>query len=226
MSFDFISLEAIQNLAHTYGYWFIFFGIMLENAGIPLPGETITLVGGFLSGSGELNYAFVLACTTFGAIIGDSCGYWLGKWGGIKGLEKIGKLLRLSHENIALVRDKFVGNADRAVFFGRFITLLRIFAGPMAGLSGMPYGRFMFFNAVGAIAWSLTMTGLAYFAGNFISLDRLVGYMTQFGLLLFVAVAIWLAVPPLLRLLKKWRVNPTKSIEVIPPKSISEGQDS
>jgi membrane protein DedA with SNARE-associated domain len=225
MSFDFISLEALQNLAHTYGYWFIFFGIMLENAGIPLPGETITLVGGFLSGSGELNYAFVLACTTFGAIIGDSCGYWLGKWGGIKALEKIGKLLRLSHENIALVRDKFVGNADRAVFFGRFITLLRIFAGPMAGLSGMPYGRFLFFNATGAIAWALIMTGLAYFAGNFISLDRLVGYMTQFGMLLFLAVAIWLAVPPLLRLIKKWRVNPAKSTEVIPPRAISEGQD-
>jgi membrane protein DedA with SNARE-associated domain len=226
MSFDFISLEAIQNLAHIYGYWFIFFGIMLENAGIPIPGETITLVGGFFAGSGELSYVLVLACATSGAIIGDNCGYWIGRWGGIEVLEKIGKLFRLRHEDIARAREKFIGNADRAVFFGRFIALLRIFAGPMAGLSGMPYGRFLFFNAAGAIAWSLTMTGLAYFAGSFIPLDRLVGYMTQFGILLFLAVATWLAVSPLLRSIKKWRVNPTKSIEVVPPRTISESQDS
>jgi membrane protein DedA with SNARE-associated domain len=227
MSFDFISLEAIQNLAHTYGYWFIFFGIMLENAGIPLPGETITLVGGFFAGSGELRYALVLACATSGAIIGDNFGYWIGRWGGIKVLEKIGKLFRLSPEDIARAREKFIGNADRAVFFGRFIALLRIFAGPMAGLSGMPYKRFLFFNATGAIAWALTMTGLAYFAGSFIPLDKLVGYMTRFGIFALLAVFIWLSVPPLLRSIEKRRGDrSTKSIEVIPSRAISEGQDS
>jgi membrane protein DedA with SNARE-associated domain len=213
MSFDFISLEAIQNLAHTYGYWFIFFGIMLENAGIPIPGETITLVGGFLSGSGELSYPLVLACATSGAILGDNCGYWLGRWGGIKALEKIGKLFRINHEEIVRAREKFIGNSDRAVFFGRFIALLRIFAGPMAGLSGMPYGRFLFFNAAGAIVWSLIMTSLAYFAGRFIPLNKLVEYTTRFGILALLVVFIWLSVPPLFRLIKKLRGKQTKSID-------------
>ncbi len=226
MSFDFISLEAIQNLAHTYGYWFVFFGIMLENAGIPIPGETITLVGGFFAGSGELNYILVLACATSGAIIGDNCGYWIGRWGGIKVLEKIGKLFRLSHEDIARAREKFIGNADRAVFFGRFIALLRIFAGPMAGLSGMPYGRFLFFNAVGAIAWALTMTSLAYFAGSFVPLDRLVSFITQFGVFALLAVLLWLSVPPLLRWIQKRRGDRTKSIEGIPSREIGKGKDS
>ncbi len=226
MSFDFISLEAIQNLAHTYGYWFIFFGIMLENAGIPIPGETITLVGGFLAGSGELNYVLVLACATSGAIIGDNCGYWIGRWGGIKVLENIGKLFRLSHEDIARAREKFIGNADRAVFFGRFIALLRIFAGPMAGLSGMPYGRFLFFNAAGAIAWSLTMTSLAYFAGSFIPLDKLVGYMARFGIFALLALFTWLSGPPLLRAIQKCRGDRTKPIEVVPTRVISESRDS
>ncbi len=226
MSFDFISLEAIQNLAHTYGYWFIFFGIMLENAGIPIPGETITLVGGFFAGSGELSYVFVLGCAICGAIIGDNCGYWLGRWGGIKVLEKIGKLFRLSHEDITRAREKFIGNADRAVFFGRFIALLRVFAGPVAGLSGMPYGRFLFFNAAGAIAWALTMTSLAYFAGSFIPLNKLVGYIARFGIFALIAIFVWLSVPPLLRAIAKRRADRVKSIEIPPNTANSKVQDS
>jgi len=62
MHFEFFSLEIIQEWIQQYGYWIVFLGIMLENAGIPLPGETITLVGGFLAGNGELRYPLVLLC--------------------------------------------------------------------------------------------------------------------------------------------------------------------
>ncbi len=202
MSFDFISLETIQDLAHQYGYWVIFFGIMLENAGIPLPGETITLVGGFLAGSGELNFGLVLLCAVCGAIVGDNFGYWLGRWGGLHALENIGKLFRISPEEITKAKDQFSGNAERAVFFGRFIALLRVFAGPMAGLTNMSYPRFLFFNAAGAIAWGLTMTSLAYFAGRFIPLEKLVQSVLKFGLLALAGVIIWFAVPPTIKWLK------------------------
>jgi len=202
MSPELISLETIQALAHQYGYLVIFFGIMLENAGIPLPGETITLVGGFLAGSGELSYALVLLSAVSGAIIGDSCGYWVGRWGGMTVLEKVGKFFRVPPDEIVKARDKFSGNADRAVFFGRFIALLRVFAGPMAGLTGMPYPRFLFFNAMGAIAWGTIMTSLAYFAGSFIPLDKLVEYVLQFGIFALVAVVAWFAIPVLVKLLK------------------------
>ncbi|NEO92120.1 MAG: DedA family protein, partial [Moorea sp. SIO3G5] len=60
MSFELLSLETVQDIAKDYGYWAVFFGIALENAGVPIPGETITLVGGFGAGSGELNYWVVL----------------------------------------------------------------------------------------------------------------------------------------------------------------------
>jgi membrane protein DedA with SNARE-associated domain len=202
MSPEFISLETIQALAHQYGYLVIFFGIMLENAGIPLPGETITLVGGFLAGSGELNYALVLLSAVSGAIIGDSCGYWVGRWGGMAALEKVGKIFRIDPEEITKARDKFNGNADRAVFFGRFIALLRVFAGPMAGLAGMPYPRFLFFNAMGAIAWGTIMTSLAYFAGSFIPLDKLVKYVVQFGILALIGVVAWFSIPALIKFVK------------------------
>jgi membrane protein DedA with SNARE-associated domain len=224
MSFDFIPLEAIQNLAHTYGYWFVFFGIMLENAGIPFPGETIILVGGFLAGSHELSYPIVLICTIIGAILGDNFGYWLGRWGGLRVLEKIGGIFRFSHEDVAKARDRFVGNADRAVFFGRFITLLRIFAGPLAGLSGMSYRRFLFFNVSGAIVWSLTITSLAYFAGSFISLEQLAKYVTQFGLFVLLGILAWISIPQIFKFLKNSRSPDTKSsIPALPiNKAISE----
>ncbi len=81
MSVEFLSLENVQKIAHHYGYLAIFLGIAIENTGIPLPGETITISGGFLAGSGELNYWAVLFTTIAGAVLGDNGGYWVGKKG-------------------------------------------------------------------------------------------------------------------------------------------------
>ena len=82
MSLEFISLENIQEFAKQYGYLSVFVLILLENLGIPLPGETVTLVGGFLAGSGQLNYWLVLGSAIFGAVLGGTCGYWVGRFTG------------------------------------------------------------------------------------------------------------------------------------------------
>jgi membrane protein DedA with SNARE-associated domain len=210
MSLELFTLTEIKDLAQQYGYWVVFFGIMLENTGIPLPGETITLVGGFLAGSGELAYPYVLSAAIGGAIVGDNFGYWLGRWGGLSFLERVGKLFRLDPEEITRARDRFNGNSDRAVFFGRFIALLRIFAGPLAGLSGMSYPRFLFFNAAGAIAWGATMTSLAYFAGSFIPLEKLVNYVLKFGLAALVIVLAWFLLPPAI---EAWKLRSVVSLD-------------
>ena len=168
---------------------------MLENAGIPLPGETITLVGGFLAGNGELTYPLVLLSAVLGAILGDSAGYWLGRWGGLPALEKIGQLFRMPTDEIAIAREKFRGSAERAVFFGRFIAILRIFAGPMAGLTGMPYPRFLFFNATGALVWGAVTTGVAYYAGTLIPLETLVSGVVKVSSIILGAVLLWFASP-------------------------------
>ncbi|MEO8893023.1 MAG: DedA family protein, partial [Coleofasciculaceae cyanobacterium] len=73
MSFEFLSLETIQEIARQYGYWAVFLGIALESIGIPLPGETITIVGGFLAGSGELSYWLVLGSAIAGTVLGIIC---------------------------------------------------------------------------------------------------------------------------------------------------------
>lgn len=211
MHLEFFSLDTIQEWIQQYGYWIVFFGIMLENAGIPLPGETITIVGGFLSGNGELNYSLVLLCAVLGATLGDSIGYWLGRWGGLAIFEKVGQLFRMPSNEIDLAREKFLGNADRAVFFGRFVAILRVFAGPMAGLSGMPYPRFLFFNALGALVWGLITTGIAYFAGTLIPVEYLVSGALQLSLIGLIVLIGWLAIPPFIKWFKQ-KYWPTPSV--------------
>lgn len=185
-----ISLDFIEEIARQYGYWAVFLGISLENAGIPIPGETITVVGGFLAGEGELKYQGVLSCAIAGAIVGDNFGYWLGKWGGWSLILRVAKLFQVETVRLEAVRAQFGANADKAVFFGRFIALLRIFAGPLAGISGMPYGRFFLCNAAGAIVWAFAIVTLAFTVGQIIPLEQLLEAIAQFGFWALVTIAL------------------------------------
>jgi membrane protein DedA with SNARE-associated domain len=192
---EFLSLETIQELASQYGYLAVFVGILLENLGIPLPGETITIVGGFLAGSGELNYWIVLACAAMGAFIGGICGYFIGKYGGWKLILAFSKVFRIQEVQLEEIKTKFSENAVKAVFFVRFIALLRIFASPMAGVVEMPIGKFLAVNLAGATAWATVMTTIAFFVGKVVSLEQLLAWVSKFAIgALFIAIA-WIVVP-------------------------------
>ncbi len=191
MSVEFISLDNVQQLARVYGYWAIFLGVLLENLGIPIPGETVTLVGGFLAGNQELNYWLVLGDAIAGATIGGICGYWIGRAGGWPLLVRVGSLLRISEARLLHIKKQFQENAAKAVFFGRFFALLRIFAAPVAGIAEMSFGKFFVFNLMGASVWASVMVTLAFFAGKIISLEQLVAWVSQFAL---AALAILIAV--------------------------------
>jgi membrane protein DedA with SNARE-associated domain len=192
---EFLSLETIQELARQYGYLAVFVGILLENLGIPLPGETITIVGGFLAGSGELNYWLVLACAATGAFIGGICGYFIGKYGGWKFMLAFAKVFRVQEVQLEEIKTKFSDNAVKAVFFGRFIALIRIFTSPMAGVVEMPFGKFLAVNLVGAVAWASVMTTLAFFVGKVVSLEQLIGWVSKFAALALVIAIAWIVVP-------------------------------
>ncbi|KGF74040.1 hypothetical protein DO97_00565 [Neosynechococcus sphagnicola sy1] len=195
MSLEFFSLETIQELAHQYGYWAVFLGILLENAGIPLPGETITLVGGFLAGSGELNYPWVLVVAIAGAVLGDNCGYWIGRYAGWPFLLRLGGFFRISESQLDQAKTQFSQNAAKAVFLGRFVALLRIFAGPLAGIARMPYFQFLLCNTAGAAIWATVMVTLAFLVGHLIPLDELVAWVAKFAALALLLVVAWILVP-------------------------------
>ncbi|MGH1394291.1 MAG: DedA family protein [Trichormus sp.] len=195
MSLELISLENIQEFAHHYGYWAIFLGILLENLGIPLPGETVTLVGGFLAGSNELNYWIVLSIAVSGAFIGGICGYWIGRLSGWSFLLQVGKIFRISEVRLLAIKEQFSQNAPKAVFFGRFFALLRIFAAPLAGIAEMPFGTFLIYNILGATAWASLMVTLAFFAGRIVSLEQLVTWVSQFAILALLILVALIVIP-------------------------------
>ena len=193
-SLEIFSLETLQSLARTYGYWAVFLGIMLESTGLPIPGETMTLVGGFLAGSHELVYRWVLASAITGAVIGDSIGYWVGFFGGWPLLLKLSQIFKIEEKKILHLREQFSQNAGKAVVLGRFVALLRIFAGPLAGIAQMPYWKFLLCNLLGAVLWATTMVTLAYGVGHVIPLATLVQWVAQFTVVALAIVVGWIAI--------------------------------
>ena len=195
MSLELFSLDAIQELARLYGYWVVFLGIAIENMGIPLPGETIVIVGGFLAGSGELNYWGVLGSAIAGAVLGDNFGYWVGRFGGWALLVKLGRIFRLQEQQLEQAKDRYSQNAVRAVFWGRFVTLLRIFAGPLAGITQMPYKTFLLCNFGGATVWATAIVSLAFFLGKVIALEQIVSSIARVGIVALLALLAVLFAP-------------------------------
>ncbi len=192
---EFITVEQVKEIAQQYGYLAVFVGILLENIGIPLPGETITIVGGFLAGNKELNYWYVLGCAIAGASIGGTIGYWIGRKGGWALLVKVGKLFRLSEEKLVKLKDEFSENAGKAVFVGRFIALLRVFASPLAGVAEMPFLKFTAYNLLGAASWASVMVTISFFAGRVLPLEELVTWAAKFAVLALGIVVAWIVIP-------------------------------
>ncbi len=194
MSIELLSLDNLQEIARHYGYWAVFIGIAVENTGIPLPGETITIVGGFLAGIDELNYWWVLISAIAGAVVGDNFGYWIGRYGGWQLLVNVGRIFQISEHNLESAKERYSRNAAQAVFFGRFVTLLRIFAGPLAGISQMPYGKFLLCNLGGATVWATTIVTLAFFCGRIVPLEQIISWIAQFGTFALVLVVLALLI--------------------------------
>lgn len=198
MSLELLSLENIQEIANQYGYWAVFLGIALENTGIPLPGETITVVGGFLAGSGELNYWIVLGSAIAGAVLGDNIGYWIGKLGGWAFLLRLATIFKIPQTQLEEARKQFSKNAPKAVFFGRFVAILRIFAGPMAGIVEMPYQEFLLCNFGGATVWAAITVTISFFLGRLIPLREVLAWMHKIGIIalilviMVVIITVWL----------------------------------
>lgn len=138
----------------------------LESMGLPLPGETTLIAASYLAATGHLSLPLVIGSAALGAIVGDSLGYLIGRRGGRRLLERRGRWIGVTPEKLAKADRYFARHGAKTVFFGRFIALLRILAGPLAGASQMPYRRFLAANAAGALTWATIMGTLAFFFGK------------------------------------------------------------
>lgn len=141
----------------------------IESLGIPLPGEIVLVSAALMSSHHDLavNPVGVGAAAVIGAVVGDSIGYTIGRRFGMRLFDRLGRRFprHFGPGHVALAERMFARWGARAVFFGRFIALLRIFAGPLAGALKMPYPRFLVANVCGGICWAGGTTALVYFAG-------------------------------------------------------------
>jgi undecaprenyl-diphosphatase len=137
-----------------------------ESMGLPVPGETALIASGLLANSGRLNIAVVIAVAAAAAIVGDNVGYAIGRSGGRRLLERPGAFQH--HRQQLLVRGEpfFERHGPKAVFLGRWVTGLRIAAAWLAGISRMPWRVFLLWNALGGIAWAITVGLAAYLLGS------------------------------------------------------------
>ena len=158
--------QTLTDFFARYGYWAVFFGVMLENGGLPLPGETVLLFAGFLAFQGELRLVWAIGVAIAGATLGDSLGYTLGRYGGNAFFDRYVKRFRLLARQFENAKALFLRHGHWAVFTGRFITGLRVFAGPLAGLFKMPYPRFLLFNFTGAVLWATAIGCVGFLFGN------------------------------------------------------------
>jgi membrane protein DedA with SNARE-associated domain len=147
-----LTAELLMGLFLAYGYWIVFTAILLDNAGLPIPGELLLLAFGMVAKDGHLDPLLGLAVAATAALVGDSLGYWLGRIGGTRLLARLGRQPRFKPGHASVV-------------FGRFIVGARVLLAPLAGFTRMPFPRFLAFDAIGCVVWAGVFILIGYTSG-------------------------------------------------------------
>jgi membrane protein DedA with SNARE-associated domain len=156
----------VKHLVETAGYPLLFVLVMSESSGVPVPGETALITAGVLASQGKMSIEAVIALAAAGAIVGDNIGYLIGRKGGRWLLERPGAFHRQRREVLRVGEPFFMTHGPKAVFFGRFLLGLRVWASWLAGATHMRWRSFFLWNAIGGICWATAIGLLAYFLGN------------------------------------------------------------
>jgi membrane protein DedA with SNARE-associated domain len=181
-------LTDLLHLIGRYGYLMVFFGVMLEGAGVPLPGETVLLAAGALVHRGVLGFGDTLLFGILGAVVGNQIGYWVGRFGGRPFVLRWGRYALITPERLGHAEAFFARHGGSAVFLSRFVVGLRIFGALVAGTSRMPWGKFALYNVLGGTVWATAAVSLGYFLWASISLVE--HWVGRVSLLLLAALAL------------------------------------
>jgi membrane protein DedA with SNARE-associated domain len=161
-----VTLAAIVEVAGNVGYPVLLLLVMAEAGGLPVPGETALIACGVLASQGRLDIAVVIALAATGAIVGDNIGYAIGRHGGRRLLERPGRFERQRRRVLEQGEPFFERHGPKAVFMGRWILGLRVWASWLAGITHMRWPSFLFWNAAGGITWAVTVGLAAYLIGD------------------------------------------------------------
>lgn len=186
-------LDFLRQALVQYGYWALGFTLLLENTGVPVPGETILLLASFLAYSQhELQLAWIILVGTIAATVGDNFGFALGYYGGRPLLDRYQKIFRIHRPTLLRGEQLFARYGAVTVFFARFVFGMRVIAGPLAGVLRMSWRKFLIFNFLGAALWVTVISTVGYFFGR--HWEHLQSGMKRFdvaiGLLVLLIVAV------------------------------------
>jgi membrane protein DedA with SNARE-associated domain len=156
----------VTGLVHDYGLIALFLIVMLESGGVPLPGETALVTAAIYASQGHLNIVEVIVVAAVAAIIGDNLGYWAGRAGGRRLLERWGPLRHWSQRTLPRAERFFKRHGGKTIFFARFFSVLRVTAAWVAGISRMHWWTFFLWNAAGGVCWAALVGLVAYYVGH------------------------------------------------------------
>lgn len=159
-------MAALIHIPAHLGYLALALLVGAESTGVPLPGETALVAAALLSRDGELNIELVIAVAAAAAIVGDNLGYVLGRRFGRRLMTRPGRFGDHRRRALASGQAFFDRHGAKAVFLGRFVAALRIWAAWIAGMTHMPWRKFLLFNALGGVVWAVSVGLAAYLLGE------------------------------------------------------------
>jgi membrane protein DedA with SNARE-associated domain len=179
---------ALAPVLDQYGYLAVGLLLFLEDFGVPAPGETVLIAASVYAGAGRLNLAVVIIVGVLAAIAGDNVGYAIGRYGGRRLVGRYGRYVGLTTTRVRAAEGFFARHGGKVIVVARFVEGLRQANGIIAGLSGMPWLRFLGFNALGALLWVGLWTTLGDLAGTHI--DTIYSALRRYELYLLVVLAV------------------------------------
>lgn len=183
-------LRTLEPTLDHYGYLAIAGLVLIEDFGVPVPGETVLVLGAVYAGTGRLSIVLVVLVGFLGAVIGDNTGFAIGHFGGRPLVEKFGRYIFLTPERLDKATGFFERHGGKVVTIARFVEGLRQANGIIAGLTGMHWAKFLAFNALGAALWVGVWSAVGYFSGNHITSI----YNTATKYSTYVAIAVGVAI--------------------------------
>jgi len=207
-------LETLASPLQHYGLWAIFFLVLIEDFGIPVPGETVIIAASIYAGSGRLNVVAVGVVAFFAAVFGDNIGYGIGRFGGRALVDRWGKYVFLTPERLDKAEQFFDRQGAKIITIARFIEGLRQANGIIAGITKMHWLRFIAYNALGAALWVGTWVTIGYFAGQHI--NTIYSLVTRYSLYVAIALVVLIVALIARHILRKRR-------EAIRPESRADG---
>lgn len=181
-------LHTLEPTLNQYGYLAVVALVMLEDFGVPVPGETVLILAAVYAGAGRLNVGLVWLLGFLGAITGDNIGFAIGHFGGRRLAERFGRYVLLTPERLDKATGFFQRHGGKVVVVARFIEGLRQANGIIAGISGMHWASFLAFNALGAALWVSVWTAVGYFSGN--NIDAIYRTATRYSTYLAIAAGV------------------------------------